>query len=403
MARIIFTVLVALVILAIALTGAHILVERLFVLVALVILSSFLFARFAARGLKGEIKHPDTHHIAGRDIKVQASIKNHSIFPRAFFKLKLETGHSAGNNHLAISLPADKISDWSGLVKYPHRGVYRLGPLVVETTDIFGIMHLKRTLDAGHQIVVCPHTVELPEFEIEAGPVKNRLLSQEIGAFSGIREYVPGDSLSRIHWRSTAHMGKLIVKEFDVDVSERIWVILDLNREFNAGKDFDTVEETAITTAASILKKYIDTGRQVGLIAQDDVYRYFPARGGHIHMWNIMEALGFLKLSGQTALPRVIFRAREHLSGNSIAVVITASDRSDVAESLVSTHKQGIRTVAVFLDSASFGGTTTCVNNYRRMFDFNIPAYLVRQGKDLSAELSIHHQAFRMSSTGTNN
>jgi hypothetical protein len=47
------------------------------------------------------------------------------------------------------------------------------------------------------------------------------LYDESGGSISGVREYVPGDNPNRIHWRSTAHSGKIIVKEYDLDLSEK--------------------------------------------------------------------------------------------------------------------------------------------------------------------------------------
>jgi len=183
-------------------------------------------------------------------------------------------------------------------------------------------------------------------------------------------------------------MGKLMVKEFEVDRTEKIWVILDLNREYVYGTGAETTEEYAITIAASLVKKYADFGRQVGLIAQNQDYHLFPARPGYLSMWRIMDSLAVMKADGQVPLPRILSRASEHLSGNSVALIITASVRDEVVEAIISARKKGIRGVLILLDADSFGVNSSQHLTLARLQALNIPAYIVKKGDSLAEALN---------------
>jgi uncharacterized protein (DUF58 family) len=382
--RIVLLILAPLMVLAIALAGSHILVERLFILIALVMIASYLFARFSLRGLKGRLKNPGQHYLPGQSFRIEASIENPGRWPRSFLHMQVITGIARRDKRTAVDLPSGAVFSWQDQTAYPHRGLYRLGPLVIEASDPFGLFRLKRVVDSGKDVIICPSTQDLPFFQAESGPLRNKLMSQEAGAFSGIREYVPGDSFNRIHWRSTAHSGKLIVKEFDVDRSERLWVLPDLNKAFYAGKGMETTSEYIITIAASIVRKYADAGRPTGLIAQNDSYHYYPARSGNMNMWRIMEGLAVMQADGEVPLPRVIYRMREQMSGNSVVILITASDRDEIADSIISAGKQGVQAVAILVDTSSFGGKGSSTKIQRRLSAMNIPAYIVRQGDNLA-------------------
>ena len=54
-----------------------------------------------------------------------------------------------------------------------------------------------------------------------------------------VRPYAPGDSMNRIHWRSTARHGDIQVKEFDLEQTADAWIILDLQRGIQAGRGED--------------------------------------------------------------------------------------------------------------------------------------------------------------------
>jgi uncharacterized protein (DUF58 family) len=392
--------LAPLVVLVIALTGTHILVERLFILIILVLLSSFLFSRISLRGIRGELKSPGQHYLPGQTFQVEAGIENRGKWPLDFLKIRVVAGTDKHGGKTPVNLAPGGRYNWSERVSFPRRGCYKVGPLLVEASDPFDVIHLNRVIDPGKDVIICPSTRDLPNFETEPGLLRNKLMFQEAGAFSGVREYVPGDSLSRIHWRSSAHTGKLIVKEFDADRSERIWVIPDLQKSFSAGSGAETTTEYIITIAASILKKYAGAGRPVGLIAQNNAYHFYPARSGSINMWRMMEDLAVMQSDGITPLSRLVYRAREQLSGNAVTVLVTASDREEMADSIINAGKQGLRSIAILVDASSFGGEGSPQKIQKRLNSHHIPAYLVRQGDNLDDELN-SRKLYLSASAGT--
>jgi uncharacterized protein (DUF58 family) len=150
----------------------------------------------------------------------------------------------------------------------------------------------------------------------------------------------------------------------------------------------ETTIEYIIAITASIVRKYAGAGRPVGLIAQNSAYHHFPARSGNDNMWRIMEALAVMQSDGNTPLSRIVYRAREQLSGNAVTILVTASDRDEVADSIINAGKQGLRSIAILVDASSFGGAGSPQKLQRRLNAHNTPAYLVRQGKSLADELN---------------
>jgi uncharacterized protein (DUF58 family) len=241
-------------------------------------------------------------------------------------------------------------------------------------------------------MLIYPPTVELPLFTIksrmEPGLQLSEWLSDETaGAISGVREYVPGDGLNRIHWRSTAHLGKLVVKEFEIDLSQKIWIIPDLSNESNCGSGLEATEEYSVIVAASIAKKYADAGLHVGMIAQGDSYYFYPARQGEFNLWRIMEALAVCQASGQIPFNRILTGASHQMSGNSVAIIITPSPCHDVVSSILSLKKQGVQAVTIILDARTFGGNGPVQDAEKRLKAANVPLYIVNKGDDLAESL----------------
>lgn len=89
--------------------------------------------------------------------------------------------------------------------------------------DWFGIGARRRGTDAGTQVLVCPEPSD-PERSI---PIPAGSHAGVNGQIRGPREYVRGDPLNRIHWKLSAKMGTLLVKEYEEEVPSRIFLLLD--------------------------------------------------------------------------------------------------------------------------------------------------------------------------------
>jgi uncharacterized protein (DUF58 family) len=136
----------------------------------------------------------------------------------------------------AVTLPVPRLR--SGQVHQARttlttarRGVVLSGPLLVDRDDAFGLAH--RTLDTGHasELYVRPRSVELPEISASLarsvdGPQSDTTMEGTL-AFHALREYVPGDELRHVHWRATAHTGKLVVKQHVDTAHASLAVVLD--------------------------------------------------------------------------------------------------------------------------------------------------------------------------------
>src|SRR5205814_211439 len=92
------------------------------------------------------------------------------------------------------------------------RGYYQIGPLVMESGDLFGL-HRRYRVDADPSfLLVYPRIVPLEGYDLASrrpiGEVRLSLrLYEDPTRISGVREYQSGDPLNRVHWRATARTG----------------------------------------------------------------------------------------------------------------------------------------------------------------------------------------------------
>lgn len=155
-------------------------------------------------------------------------------------------------------------------VYYPiptvRRGRVPLGPLTVERRDPLGLLRRARPVAAPALLWVHPRVhraASLPVgivLDFEARTTANARLGTL--TFSALRDYVPGDDPRRIHWRTTARAGHLIVKEHIDTTEPTTTVLLD-----NVGLPDDALFEEAVEVAASVYHSVEVSGRPVAVQA----------------------------------------------------------------------------------------------------------------------------------------
>lgn len=163
-------------------------------------------------------------------------------------------------------------------VQYPIRaeirGRYELGPLVVRATDPFGMVSSYRSFPQTTTVIAVPTVEELPSIgSIGAwgGAGDNRPQPFTIGsaADSTVREYRLGDDLRRVHWRSTARTGELMVRREEQPWQSSCTLLVDNRAEAHRGSGPDSSLERAISVAASTAVHLSRSGYQVHLVSAD--------------------------------------------------------------------------------------------------------------------------------------
>jgi uncharacterized protein (DUF58 family) len=173
-----------------------------------------------------------------------------------------------------------------------RRGLFRVGPAVIEASDPFGLVRRFRVDPDVRFLTVLPRVIPMGEgMPLGHRPIheipRRRSLFEDPSRFLGVREYQRGDSLRRIHWRATARTGHLQVKIFEPAVLEGVLIAMEMGRNaWPKAPDepgADPGVELAVTAAASIAEMVLAGGQSVGLISNGgDAAERYPAdwKGG---------------------------------------------------------------------------------------------------------------------------
>ncbi|MCH7787916.1 MAG: DUF58 domain-containing protein [Acidobacteria bacterium] len=167
--------------------------------------------------------------------------------------IALET---VGADHVPVLIPDLHVGESTVVeldVPAPRRGVYQVGPLLLDRPDPFGLTSRRATDQQLSELIVHPRFYPMESFPFG---LTRDLDGQSSGeapeggiAFQNIRNYVVGDDLRLVHWRSSAKLGELMVRHNVDNFQPRTLIILDTRFDVHGPASF----EEAISAAASIV------------------------------------------------------------------------------------------------------------------------------------------------------
>jgi uncharacterized protein (DUF58 family) len=175
----------------------------------------------------------------------------------------------------------------------------------------------------------------------------------------GIRPYQRTDGLKRVHWRATAHTGKLQAKLYELSAQAETAIAVSLRRRDYAAAPGEAQEsaELAMMAAASIAQHVLDLRQRTALIATgrdplaQDVsaaVRVPPGRGRE-QLASILSVLGRMSLGDCESMASVLERMKEGLVWGSTIIVIAPAVNEELLRALLSLRTSGFDTAVILV------------------------------------------------------
>ncbi|GGU54206.1 membrane protein [Streptomyces albospinus] len=170
-------------------------------------------------------------------------------------------------------------------VRSDLRGRYPLGPLQLRLSDPFGMCELTRSFSASDTLTVVPRVEPLPAVRLTGEAAGYGDGGHRSLALAGEDDVIPrgyrhGDDLRRVHWRSTARYGELMVRREEQPQKARCTILLDTRATAHEGSGPDSAFEWAVAGAASVALHLLERRFSVRLLTDTGSSVPGPDSGG---------------------------------------------------------------------------------------------------------------------------
>lgn len=219
-----------------------------------------------------------------------------------------------------------------------RRGQYEFQSTDCSTRDIFGLFEHNGSFSQPHFLQVLPRTVELKDWKLfrraQRGVFHQSYTSQfarETTQIDGVREYIHGDRLSRIHWNATAKTGQWKSKEFEREALPRIVFVLDRNKSnYRGAEQF----ELAVSVVASLIELSAQKKMPIGFASAGQLAMWYGAGQSFVSRDEVLQHLIDVEADGEMPLSDVLAGVAERYEPGVHIVMVTASIQEDTATAI---------------------------------------------------------------------
>ena len=302
----------------------------------------------------------------GEEIFYETDVANRKLLPLPWLRIEDELpeevtllkGNTTATIHRRALLSHTFPIGWYHKIKrrYPiqcrQRGMFAFGPARIRSGDLFGLFHREMVEEKRDILTVFPRLVPLDALGISSkqlfGDIRTQNhLFQDPVLTAGVRDYRSGDSLKRIHWKSSARLGKLQTRVYEKTTTVDITIFLDVRTvEVPLRGSIVQLQELGIITAAAIAKHALQAGFRVGLYANhlkafsEGAVQVPPSR--HVdQLLHILEALAQLRDSETMPISRYIWEEAPRLAWGTTLLAVAAQPNEELLSTLVGLKRPG--------------------------------------------------------------
>lgn len=390
---------------------------RLLYLGVLLLLTAWILTSLSLRGIKVERAARSQRGSVGDIFEEHFEVTNTSRIPKLWLEVANETNiPNATGSRILTLLRGRQKRIYTARTWLINRGGFTLGPTTLTSGDPFGIFRVSKKFPAQDSLVVIPLLFRVDEFLSPPGllpggkAIRRKSLDVTPHA-SGVRQYIPGDPMKRIHWPTSIRREQLMVKEFEQDPQSEVWLFLDTYKGVHFAKASELIDthpiddllllrrrqvklpssslEYSISIAASLAHYFIGQRRAVGLVtASGRAYKVIPAERSERQEGKVLEELAFLQAESSYSLPQLVTAQMAQLPQGSSAILITPTIWTDLLLAVDSLQRRNLRPVVVLLMSESFGNRVSNEELAQSLMERNVPTCRVYCEADLSQTLS---------------
>lgn len=397
--------------------------DNLFFVLTGLLVVGFVWSRFSLRGLQVTRETKSNRAQVGQTLEERVRIRNASRFPKLWVEAIDHSDMPGHQISRVVNLGSNDANRWKIETWCSRRGRFQIGPMSLRSGDPFGLFPIEEIVPDVKELIVYPAVIDLTGFRLPVGDLPGGNATQRRTQFltpnaSGVRQYLPGDSFNRISWKTTARTGQLMVKEFELDPTSDVWIVVDMDMRHHVQASIpqtmqarsminsptgalpiefwlDSTEEYSVTIASSLANHFLEQARNVGVIYNNSHHDVISADRGPRQMTKILEQLAVMRADGHTPLAERLLTESTRFDRNSTVVIISPSTDERWAHSVMQLVARNVRCVAIIIEPGTFGGAESSLMVVSDLAATGVPTYLVKHGDDINSALANQGQTYQ--------
>jgi len=294
----------------------------------------------------------------GASVEVSLNVRIPGLYPLPYVLVRDRIFRHDGQS---IPFETSFVPNWkrSGEVRYStpplKRGIYRFAPTECTTKDVFGLFEHSGAFSSGEPFSVAPQTVPLRGWQQIRrglrGPHSHASApraAKETTQINGVREYLHGDKLSRIHWNATAKTGEWKSKAFERESLPRTIVVLD--RHLEAYGIRQERFELAVSVASSLIELGMRHETAMGIVSPGEKPLVVLPRAGAEQRVTITSHLTVVEPDAATPLFVSLQRLETVWEPGTLVIVVSGAQGDDMLRALNWLSRKGVTVSYIGVD-----------------------------------------------------
>jgi uncharacterized protein (DUF58 family) len=291
---------------------------------------------------------------AGRPARVTLRLENASKLPTGLMLAEDSVPYPLGARprYVLNGIERGGSRELSYQLRSDLRGRFTIGPLLIRISDVFGLTELTGAITTSASLTVTPRVLPLSGALTTGSWAGDGDGRTRVVATAGDDDVVPrpyrdGDELRRVHWRSTARHGELMVRREEQHWKNRAFLLLDTRRRAHAGSGATSSFEAAVAAAASIGVHLAQAGLGGALVSDTG-----PLAGPGMFQDVMLDLLSVIRPSEQLDFQRAV--PALSASDGGLLIVVAGQLSAAAARQLAACRREGSQGLALLLDVASW-------------------------------------------------
>jgi uncharacterized protein (DUF58 family) len=355
-----------------------------------------LWSRYSLLGVSCQRVLDQRRAFPGEYIELKLRLANRKLLPLPWIQVddEIPVGFAPdislteGKRHGFGLLSKNAALLWYTGISWRHRlychkrGYYRLGPITITSGDIFGFYPRSVAGPAAEHVIVYPRIFPISQLGIPSlyplgETVAERRIFEDPTRVAGVREYMPHDSLRRIHWKATARRNALQVKVYEPSTTLKVAIFLAVDSFHNRDASDEDDFELGISTAASIAERITRQSSQVGLyintrLADTGQPARIPPGSGSYQLVGILEALAKVTPHFSGDFAQFLQRERRGLPWGTSLIVILSQPSESLARVFASLKNSGQKLLVLQVGSQDRAGIDGAIGWHNVMTPENL-------------------------------